>query len=106
MRQRPKVLLAGSRQRQTRSHQAQFAGERCTVSVRVDAFEAKVNERVVANSSKAAHGAFEDKIAEVNRDFESIRGKTCNLAVKDLKALMASASSSLIRLGPASNFTY
>ena len=81
----------------------QFAADRCTVSFRVDAIDAKVNEEVV---SEAAHRAVEDKLAEIKRDFESVRGKTgtCSLALKDLKALMTSSSWSLMSLGPASNF--
>jgi hypothetical protein len=45
-------------------------------------------------------------MAEMNRDFETIRGKTetCTLAVKSLKALMTSPYWSLMTLGPASNF--
>jgi hypothetical protein len=84
----------------------QFAADRCTVSFRVDTFEAKVNEKVVQDSPKATRDAVEGKIAEMNRDFETIRGKTetCTLAVKDLKALMTSPSWSLMGLGPASNF--
>jgi len=81
----------------------QFAGDRCTVMFRVDAIDAKVNEEVVP---KAAYRAVEDKLAEMRRDFESVRGKTatCSLAVKDFKALMTSSSWSLMSLGPASNF--
>ena len=84
----------------------EFASEQCTVSFRVDAFEAKVNEKVVPDSPKAAHDAVEKKLAEMNRDFETIRGKTetCTLAVKDLRALMTSPSWSLMSLGPASKF--
>jgi hypothetical protein len=84
----------------------QFAADHCTVSFRVDAFEAKVNEKVVQDSPKAARDAVEGKIPEMNRDFETIRGKTntCTLVVKDLKALMISPSWSLMSLGPASNF--
>ena len=50
--------------------------------------------------------AVEGKIAEMNRDFETIRGKTetCTLAVMGLKALMTSPSWSPMSLGPASNF--
>jgi len=81
----------------------EFAGDRCTVSFRVDAVDAKVNEEVVPES---AHHAVENKLAEMKRDFENVRGKTetCSLAVKDLKALMMSASWSLMSLGPATNF--
>jgi len=81
----------------------QFAADRCTVSFRVDAIDAKVNEEVVP---KAARHAVEDKLAEMKRDFESVRGKTgtCSLAIKDLKGLMASPSWSLLSLGPASDF--
>jgi hypothetical protein len=84
----------------------QCTADHCTVSFRVDALEAKVNEKVVQDRSKAARDAVEGKIAEMNRDFETIRGKTCTctLAVKDLKALMTSSSWSLMSLGPASNF--
>jgi hypothetical protein len=59
----------------------QFAADRCTVSFRVDAIDAKVNEDVV---QKAARHAVEDKLAEMKRDFESVRGKTgtCSLALQ------------------------
>jgi len=81
----------------------QFEPDRCTVSFRVDAIDAKVNEELVP---EAAHHAVEDKLAEMKREFESMRGKTgtCSLALKDLKALMTSSSWSLMSLGPASNF--
>ena len=81
----------------------QFTGDRCTVSFRVDAIDAKVNEEVVP---KALRQAAEDKLAEMKRDFEAVRGKTetCSLTLKDLKALMRSSSWSLMGLGPASNF--
>lgn len=84
----------------------QFAADRCTVSFRVDAFKAKVNEKVVPDSPKAARDGVEIKLGEMSRDFETIRGKTgtCTLAVKDLKVLMTSPSWSLMSLGPASNF--
>jgi len=84
----------------------QFAADRCTVSFRVETLEAKVNEKVVPDSPKAARDAVEKKLAELNRDFETIRGKTetCTLTVKDLKVLMTSPSWSLMSLGPASNF--
>jgi hypothetical protein len=84
----------------------EFASEQCTVSFRVDAFEAKVNEKVVPDSPKAVRDAVEGRLAEMNRDFGTIRGKTetCTLAVKDLKALMTSPSWSLMSLGPASKF--
>jgi len=79
----------------------QYAADRCTVSLRIDALEAKVNEKVVPDSPKAARDAVESKLAEMNRDFETIRRNTgtCNLAVKDLKALMTSPSWSLMSLG-------
>jgi hypothetical protein len=81
----------------------QFAADRCTVEFRVDAIDASVNEEVVP---QAAHHAVEDKLAEMKRDFESVRGKTetCSLTVKDLKSLMTSSSWSLMSVGPASNF--
>jgi hypothetical protein len=84
----------------------QFAADRCTVWFRVEAFEAKVNEKVVPDNPNAARVATEGKLAEMKRDFETIRGKTgtCVLAVKDLKALMTAPSWSLMSLGPASNF--
>jgi hypothetical protein len=84
----------------------EFTAEKCKVSLRVDAIDAKVNERVVPQHPKAIRDAVEAKIAEMQRDFESIRGKTstCSLAVKDFKTLMTSASWSLMSLGPASNF--
>ena len=83
-----------------------YAADRCTVSFRVDTFEAKVNENVVPASPLSARDAVEAKIAEMNRDFETIRGQTetCTLAVKSLKALMISPYWSLMTLGPASNF--
>jgi hypothetical protein len=82
------------------------AAAQCEVSFRVNAFEAKVNEKVAQGSPKSARDAVEAKIAEMNRDFEAIRGATgtCTLAVKDLKALMTSPAWSLMSLGPASNF--
>ena len=42
----------------------------------------------------------------MNRDFETIRGKTgtCTLPVKGLKALMISPYWTLVTLGPATNF--
>jgi len=81
----------------------QFAADRCTVSLRVEAVDAKVNEEVVP---QAARDAAENRLAEMKRDFESVRGKkgTCSLAIKDLKALMTSSAWSLMSLGPASNF--
>jgi len=81
----------------------QFAADRCTVSFRVDAIDAKVNEEVVPRTD---YHAVEDRLAEMKRDFESVRGKTgtCSLAIKDLRALMTSSSWSLMSLGPASNF--
>jgi hypothetical protein len=81
----------------------QFVADRCTVSLRVDAIDAKVNEEVVP---QATRHAVEDKLVEMKRDFETVRGKTgtCSLALKDLKALMTSSSWSLMSLGPASNF--
>ena len=84
----------------------QFSAERCTVSLRLDSLAAKVNEKVVAQFPKEARAAAEAKLVEMQRDFESIRGKTgtCSLAVKDLKALMISSSWTLMSLGPASNF--
>jgi len=84
----------------------QFTGDRCTVSIRLDALEAKVNEKVVPPTPKPARDAAEDRLAELKRDFETIRGTTssCSLAVKDFKALMTSSSWSLMSVGPASNF--
>jgi len=84
----------------------QYAADRCTVSFRVDMFEAKVNEKVVPAIPQAAHDAAAAKITEMNLDFESIRGKTetCTLPVKNLKALMISPYWSLVTLGPASNY--
>jgi hypothetical protein len=84
----------------------QFASEQCTVSFRVDTLEAKVNEKVVLDSPQAVRDAAEGRLAEMKRDFETIRGKTetCTLAVKDLRALMTSPSWSLMSLGPASKF--
>ena len=85
---------------------AACADGRCTVSFRVDAFEAKVNEKVVPANPKASRDAVEEGIAKMNRDFAAIRGKTstCTLAVKDLKAMMTGSSLTLMSLGPASNF--
>jgi hypothetical protein len=84
----------------------QFASGQCTVSFRVDALEAKVNEKVVPESPKAVRDVVEGRLAEMNRDFETIRGKTetCTLAVKDFRALMTSPAWSLMSLGPASKF--
>jgi len=84
----------------------QFSTERCTVSFRVDALAAKVNEEVVPENPKAVRDAAEAKIAEMIRDFGKIRGRaeTCSLAIKDFKALMKASSWSLMSLGPASNF--
>jgi hypothetical protein len=75
-------------------------------SFRVDTFEAKVNEKVVPATPQAARDAAAAKIAEMNRDIETIRGKTetCTLPVKNLKALMISPYWSLVTLGPASNY--
>jgi hypothetical protein len=84
----------------------QYTGEQCLVSFRIDAFEAKVNEKVVGANPKASRDAAEGKLAEMNREFEGIRGKvsTCTMAVKDLKALMTASAWSLMSLGPASRF--
>jgi hypothetical protein len=84
----------------------QFTGARSTVSFRVDSLEAKVNPKVVPETS-AAYAAVEAKLAEMLRDFGGeIRGQTstCTLSVQDLKALMTLPSGSLLGLGPASNF--
>lgn len=84
----------------------EFAGERCTVSFRVDAVEAKVNEKLMAAKPKAEHDAAEARIEAMVRDFQEVRGKTetCTLAVRDLKALMSSSSWTLLALGPMTNF--
>jgi len=81
------------------------AADQCTFSFRFDAFEAKVNEKVVQESSPATRSLVESRIADMNRDFGPIRGQTgtCTLAVKDLKELMTSPMWSLMSLGQASN---
>jgi hypothetical protein len=81
------------------------ATDQCTFSFRFDAFEAKVNEKVVQDSSPTVRSLVEGKIAEMNHDFEPIRGQTgtCTLPVKDLKDLMTSPGWSLMSLGKASN---
>jgi hypothetical protein len=83
-----------------------FTAERCVVSFLVEAFEAKGNEKIVQRKDKATRDTIEARIAEANRDFGSIRGKTatCTLAAKDLKAVMTSPSLSLMSLGPTSSF--
>jgi hypothetical protein len=55
---------------------------------------------------QSARDAVEAKMAEMNRDFATIRGKTetCTLPAKNLKALMISPYWSLMTLGPASNY--
>jgi hypothetical protein len=83
----------------------QFAADRCTVSFRVDTLSARVNEEVVPDDLKA-HAAVEERLAEMKRDFENIRGKTqtCSMAVRDLRTVMTSSAWSLVSLGPASGF--
>jgi len=55
---------------------------------------------------QSARDAVEAKMAEMNRDFATIRGKTetCTLPAKNLKVLMISPYWSLMTLGPASNY--
>ncbi len=83
-----------------------YTGARCTVSFRVDEFEEKADEKIFRDMAQAERDTVQRKIAEFNRGFETIRGQisTCNLAVKDLKAVMTSPRLSLLRLGQASNF--
>ena len=84
---------------------ANFAAEKCTVSFRVEAFKAEVNEKVVQDKPKAVRDAIEARIAESNKDFEQIRGKTntCTMSRKDFKVVMMSRSLSLMSLGPATH---
>ena len=84
----------------------EFTNDRCTVSFRFDDLVASMNEKTVAGSPKAARDAIEGKLERMERDFEDVRGKTasCDVAVKELRALMLSISWSVMSLGPASNF--
>ena len=85
---------------------SQCGDGRCSVGFRVDAFSAKVNEKVFSGAPKAARDIAEQKLAQMNRDFEGTRGKTatCSLAVKDLKTMMTPPAWSLMSLGSASDF--
>jgi hypothetical protein len=84
---------------------SQFSGDRCKISFRVDSLDARVNDEVVPEVP-GERSAAEAKLAEMKRDFESIRGKTqtCSLAVKDLKTVMTSSAWSLVSLGMATAF--
>jgi hypothetical protein len=84
---------------------SEYTADRCTVSFRVDALDAKVNDEVVPDDPKA-RAEVEAKLAQMKRDFESLRGKpqTCSLTIRGLKAVMTSSAWSLISLGPASDF--
>jgi hypothetical protein len=84
----------------------EFTNDRCTVYFRFEDLVAGINEKAVAGRPKAARDAIEGKLERMKRDFEDVRGQTatCNVAVRDLKALMLSSSWSVMGLGPASNF--
>ena len=71
------------------------------VSLRVDAFDASMKEG--AELPQANHDTAAAKMAELNRNFETIRGKngTCLLPTSALKAMMKSPWS-LMSLGIAS----
>ena len=73
------------------------------VWLRVDSFDASMKEG--AELPKANHDTAVAKMAELNRNFETIRGKngTCLLPTASLKAMMKSPWS-LMSLGIASGF--
>ena len=85
---------------------SQFADGRCTIEFRLDDLDARVNEKIIPEESKAVRDAAEQKLVEMKQDFEDVRGKTqtCYLAIMDVKAMMTPSSWSLMSLGPASNF--
>jgi hypothetical protein len=84
---------------------SQFTTDRCTISFRVNTFEARLNAKVVPPTSPD-HDVAESKLAEMKRDFDKVRGQpsTCTVAIKDLKILMTPPSWSLMSLGPATSF--